>query len=103
MDEGFENEKLAPGLSVALEINKRFGELYPFDGEENGRWELLVKYNGDLKSLEKLYDFQAEELLFGYAIFFFQHLKHKPFEMVTFQMFHSNEPKKGFGTFEMYH
>ncbi len=70
MDEGFENEKLAPGLSVALEINKRFGELYPFDGEENGRWELLVKYNGDLKSLEKLYDFQAEELLFGYAIVF---------------------------------
>lgn len=66
-----ENQKLEDLLNLALEVSEsereRSGQLLVGFDEENRRWELIVKYHGDISRLQSGV-IQVEELIAGYAI-----------------------------------
>lgn len=65
------NQKLETLLNLALEIDEseraRSDQLGVGFSEETGRWELIVKYNGDISRLQSNV-IEVEELIAGYAI-----------------------------------
>lgn len=65
------NQKLEVLLNMALEIEEteRFksGQLGVGFSQDTGTWELIVKYNGDIKRLQSNV-IRVEELIAGYAI-----------------------------------
>ena len=66
-----ENQKLENILNLALEISEsdrqRSGQLGVGFYEKERRWELIVKYHGDIKRLQSSV-VQVEELIAGYAV-----------------------------------
>ena len=66
-----ENQKLENILNLALEVTQeereRSGQLGVGFYVEERRWELIVKYHGDIKRLQSSV-VQVEELIAGYAI-----------------------------------
>lgn len=66
-----ENQKLEALLNLALEVEEaerlKSGQLGVGFLEDTGRWELIVKYNGDIGRLQSNV-IQVEELIAGYAI-----------------------------------
>lgn len=66
-----ENQKLEALLNLALEVEEaerlKSGQLGVGFLEDTGRWELIVKYNGDIERLQSNV-IQVEELIAGYAI-----------------------------------
>ena len=65
------NQKLEALLNLALEADEserqRSGQLGAGFSESTGRWELIVKYNGDIGRLNSNV-IEVEELIAGYAI-----------------------------------
>ena len=65
------NQKLEALLNLALETDeeerRRSGQLGTGFSESTGRWELIVKYNGDISRLQSNV-IEVEELIAGYAI-----------------------------------
>ena len=65
------NQKLETLLNLALEADeaerKRSGQLGVGFSEDTGRWELIVKYNGDINRLQSNV-IEVEDLIAGYAI-----------------------------------
>lgn len=65
------NQKLENLLNLALEVEEaqrqKSGQLGVGYLEAAGKWELIVKYNGDIKRLQSNV-IQVEELIAGYAI-----------------------------------
>ncbi len=65
------NQKLENLLNLALEVEEaqrqKSGQLGVGYLEATGKWELIVKYNGDIKRLQSNV-IQVEELIAGYAI-----------------------------------
>ena len=65
------NQKLENLLNLALEVEEtqrqKSGQLGVGYLEDTGKWELIVKYNGDIKRLQSNV-IQVEELIAGYAI-----------------------------------
>lgn len=65
------NQKLELLLNLALEIEEterlKSGQLGVGFSESTGRWELIVKYNGDIGRLQSNV-ILVEELIAGYAI-----------------------------------
>lgn len=65
------NQKLEALLNLALEIEdaqrEKSGQLGVGFSESTGKWELIVKYNGDIGRLQSNV-IQVEELIAGYAI-----------------------------------
>lgn len=65
------NQKLENLLNLALEVEEtqrqKSGQLGVGYLEDTGKWELIVKYNGDIKRLQSNV-IQVEELIAGYVI-----------------------------------
>ena len=69
-----ENGKIASDLSVFLQLPEGLREKSNVQRvfSDTQRWELLVKYSGDLKKYEELVGFQGEYIGNGIAIVFIE-------------------------------